>query len=132
MKRKLLKLSSILSGFVFSFVVKARCFAADMDIQDMLSGEGAAGSGGALEGFNNMIDYYGKGTTFSIKKLAFYIAFGVGLFISIKFMAGSGNANSTAENKKAVGPFLVGVLGISCMVGLIVLISGIGDNLFNF
>lgn len=128
MKQKILKLSSIVSGFAMTLMVKTQIYADD--IKSMLDGEGAAGSGGALEGVNNMVDSYGKGAAFTGKKIAIYIACIAGIIIGIKFMVGSGNANSTAENKKSILPFLGGLLIVFGIVGIIVFMSGIGDNLF--
>lgn len=129
MKQKILKLSSIVSGFAMTLMVKAQIYADD--IKSMLDGEGAAGSGGALEGVNNMVDSYGKGAAFTAKKVGIYIICIAVIVLGIKFVVGSGNANSTAENKKAILPIVGGTLIVFGVVGIIVFLSGIGDNMFS-
>ena len=75
MKRKLLGLLSVISGFAMSFFAKTQIYAED--IKSMLDGEGAAGDGGALEPINNMTDDLGKGAFTIGKKGAVYVAAGL-------------------------------------------------------
>lgn len=128
MKRKLLGLLSVISGFAMSFFAKTQIYAED--IKSMLDGEGAAGDGGALEPINNMADELGKGTYTLGRKTGIYVAAVMVLVIGIGFMVFSGNANKLAEKKSSVLPFVIGAVLVFGGIGVIIFISTIGASLF--
>ena len=128
MKRKLLGLLSVISGFVMSFFARTQIYAED--IKSMLDGEGAAGDGGALAPINNMTDELGKGAFTIGKKGAVYVAAVMILVLGIGFMVYSGNAPKLAEKKSSVLPFVIGAVLVFGSIGVIVFISTIGASLF--
>lgn len=102
----------------------------DMNIDDLLSGDGAAGQGGSLNELYTLVDSYGK-AGFSIGQKIAVFAAGVAL---IGFFAGliihGKNAQKKGESKEAVPTIVVGVIGIFAVIGLLTLAQNIGGSLF--
>ena len=103
----------------------------DMNINDLLSGDGAAGQGGSLNELSNLVDSYGQ-AGFSIGQKIAVFAAGVAL---IGFFAGliihGKNAQKKGESKEAVPTIVIGVIGIFAVIGLLTLAQKIGGSLFN-
>lgn len=102
----------------------------DVDINTLLSGDGAAQSGGSLSQASELVDSYGKAGYSIVKKIAVYgaaialIVFFVGLIFHGK------NAQKKAESKDAIPSIVIGVLGIFAVGGGLIFAQTVGKSIF--
>lgn len=92
--------------------------------------EGAAAEGGALHPLMKLMDSYGAGFMTLGNRGFVYVLFFCGLGAFIGLMVHRNNPTRIAEQKSAVIPLLVGAVGGFGLLGLITLLSTIGQSLF--
>lgn len=102
----------------------------DVDINTLLSGDGAAQSGGSLSQASELVDSYGKAGYSIAKKGAIYLA-AIGLILFfIGFIVHGKNAQKKAESKEATPWIVIGVIGIFTVGGFLIFGQSIGGSLF--
>ena len=103
---------------------------AKIDLNEMLSGDGAAGDKGALAEVKKQVDEYGKGG-FSIVQSAVVYIVAIALLIGAGAIAFySGNANKREEAKTAFGwRFAAGILAFAG-ISILAFAQTIGTALF--
>lgn len=103
---------------------------ATVDVNDLLSGEGAAADGGALAPVNQQVKDYGAGAFSITRNLVIYVV-AIALIGGAGMMAvHAGNANKREEDKSAMGwRFLAAVLAFAG-VTVLLFAQKIGEALF--
>jgi len=103
--------------------------AAGTDVANLLTGDGAAGGGGALEEVSNQVNQYGKGVYSIISTAAIYIVaialVGSGIGMAIH----AGNANKRDDAKSAIVWRIVAAVFIFAAVSILVFAQKIGSAL---
>ena len=111
--------------------VLAKVFATDsIDIEALLSGEGAAGEGGSLSGVNTFITDMGQGGYTVTSKAGLFIAAISVLAFFIMMAVNANNPMKRQENKGAIPTLAFAVVGIFAVGGLLMFAQGIGSNIF--
>jgi len=127
--------TSMIGFFVTSAVLWAEQAAyvvatAQIDVKDLLSGDGAAGNGGALENVNEQVKNYGKGGFTIMQNLAIYAVAIMLLAGAVALAIHAGNPNKRDEDKNAlVWRIVAGVLAFAG-IGILLFAQKIGSMLF--
>ncbi len=112
--------------------LKAQCViaAGGVDVTDLLSGDGAAGDGGALSEVNRQVKEYGRGG-FTIMQNVVIYGVAIALLAAAFLLAiHAGNPNKRDEQKSAIiWIVFAGVLGFAG-VSVLVFAQKIGTALF--
>lgn len=102
--------------------------ASDVDIESLLSGDGAAST--SLSGVGDAVDSYGKGIYSIGRNAVIYIAAVVLLIFFIGLAVHANNAQKRSERKDASPALLVGIIGAFAVPVILVFLQTIGKNLF--
>lgn len=120
---------------VETLAIKARLVADDIDINALVSGEGAAADGGALSTLNNAVKSYGQGGVTLVRNLGIFAVVIAVALLGISFAIFSGDAQKNSENKKRVFPVLIGIVLVVGAIGIVSIFASIGmgitDNIAN-
>ncbi len=104
---------------------------ASIDVNELLSGDGAAGEGGALEHVNEQVKNYGRGGFTIMQNLAIYTVAIMMLAGAVALAFHAGNPNKRDEDKNAlIWRFVAGVLAFAG-IAILVFAQKIGSVLFN-
>lgn len=115
-------------------VIMARCqvvaMAGGVDVNDLLSGDGAAGDGGALSEVNKQVKEYGRGGFTIMQNVVIYGVAIALLAAALLLAVHAGNPNKRDEQKGAIIWIVVaGVLGFAG-VSILLFAQKIGTALF--
>lgn len=125
-----MKLFTLMQKVDATIFMVSRHILAELDVESMFDGEGAASDGGALAPLKEQITEYGQGSYSLGRTAGVYIAaLGMlGFFISLLW--NHSNANKRAEKKEGVPALALGCLGIFAIGAILTLAQSVGSNAF--
>ena len=122
--------SQLAAGVATAGIKLQTMIAASVDVNDLLSGDGAAGNGGALEEVNKQVQQYGKGGFTIVQNIAVY-GVAIAMIIAAILLAWyAGNPNKREEQKNALGWIFVAAVLIFAGIAILVFAQKIGSALF--
>lgn len=102
--------------------------AADVDIESLLSGDGAASS--SLSGLDDAVNLYGKGVYSIGRNAVIYVAAVALMIFFIGLAVHANNAQKRSERKDASPSLVIGIVGAFAVPAILVFLQAIGKNLF--
>lgn len=104
--------------------------AGDIDVKELLSGEGAAGEGGSLAQVNDLVKDYGRAGISIGQTIGVYV-FTIVLVVSgILMMVHSHNVNKRSDDKGGFGWAIAGGIIVFAAFSIVLVVQGIGTGLF--
>lgn len=122
--------SQLAAGVATAGIKLQTMVAASVDVNDLLSGDGAAGNGGALEEVNKQVQQYGKGGFTIMQNITVY-GIAIALLIAAVLLGlHAGNPNKRDEQKSAIVWIVVAAVLAFSGVSILIFAQKIGSALF--